>query len=375
MMLDLMLSRSLSHLVAPLFLAVIALAGCGAEADPAPSSPAPAPVEVATAESATSALSIRSSGRLGSKADIPLAFKIGGVINEILVDEGESVRRGQTLARLQLPEINAQVQQAESALTMARRDLERTRTLHRDSVATLEQLQNAETAVEMAEAQLRSAKFNRRHAVIVASSSGRVLQRMAEAGQTVSGGQPILRLGAASSGFVLRVGLPDREVVRVAPGDSASVVLDVFRNQPVPGRITEVAGAVTPQTGTYEVEVRLNTQTLGARAQQLRSGFTGTVELFPAGGADFVMLPADALVEGDGEEGIVFVVNKTYETNESADSIQSEASTAKRTVIQVEGFQQDKIAVRGISAGTPVIVRGAASLRDGDSVRVVSANR
>jgi membrane fusion protein, multidrug efflux system len=367
---DSILLRSFTAPVLLLLTATL-FAGCGAEADPVPSSPAPAPVQVATAQPAASALSIRSSGRLGSKADIPLAFKIGGVINEVLVDEGESVQRGQMLARLQLPEINAQVQQAESVLLMARRDLERTHTLHRDSVATLEQLQNAETAVEMAEARLRSARFNRRHAVIEAPSSGRVLQRMAEAGQTVSGGQPILRLGAASSGFVLRVGLPDREVVRVGPGDSASVQLDVFPGQRVSGRISEVAGAVTPQTGTYEVEVRLNTRELGPRARQLRSGFTGTVELFPAGGADFVMLPARALVEGDGNEGVVFIMNKT---NESADSTDASASTAKRMVVQVEGFRQDEIAVRGISAGTPVIVRGAASLRDGEPVRAVNLN-
>ena len=312
MMLDVMHFRPFAALVLLLLLTATLLAGCGVEADPVPSSPAPAPVQIAMAEPATSALPIRSSGRLGSKADVPLAFKIGGVIDDILVDEGESVQRGQMLARLQLLEINAQVQQAASALSMARRDLERTRTLHRDSVATLEQLQNAETAVEIAEAQLQSAEFNRTHAVITAPSSGRVLQRMAEAGQTVGGGQPILRLGAASSGFVLRVGLPDRDVVRVAPGDSASVQLDVFPEQPVSGRISEVAGAVTPQTGTYEVEVRLNTSDLGPSAQQLRSGFTGTAELFPTGGADFVMLPAVALVEGDGKEGVVFVLNKTH---------------------------------------------------------------
>ena len=87
-----------------------------------------------------------------------------------------------------------------------------------------------------------------------------------------------------------------------------------------------------------------------------------------------MMLPASALVEGDGKEGVVFVLNRTHETNESADSTDASASTAKRMVVQVEGFRQDEIAVRGISAGTPVIVRGAASLRDGEAVRVVNLN-
>ena len=73
---------------------IFILAGCGAAADP-PAEPSPVPrVEVATATARTQALPIRTSGRLASKAEIPLSFKIDGVIDRILVDEGEAVREG-----------------------------------------------------------------------------------------------------------------------------------------------------------------------------------------------------------------------------------------------------------------------------------------
>jgi len=338
----------------------LTLSGCGAEADPAPSSPPPVPVSVAPAEPATEPLPIPTSGRLATKAEIPLAFKIGGVIDRIQVDEGDRVRSGQTLARLQLSEIDARVTEAESAFDKAQRDLERTRTLQHDSVATLEDLQNARTAVDVAEARLQSARFNRRHAVITAPTGGRVLRRMAEAGQTVSGGQPILALGASASGFVLRAGLPDRDVVQVAVGDSASVVLQALPGRPVPARVTEVAGAVTPQTGTYEVELRLDLSEAGDLADRLRSGFTGTAELFPRVDADYVTLPAQAVVEGRDREAVI------YRLDDGRDPAE-----ARRETVVLVGFRGDRVAVRGLPPGTPVVTAGAAQLRDRTAVRVV----
>jgi membrane fusion protein, multidrug efflux system len=338
----------------------LTLVGCGAGAEPAPASPAPVPVSVTLAEAATEPLPIPTSGRLATKAEIPLAFKIGGVIDRIRVDEGDRVRPGQTLARLQLSEIDARVAEAESAFDKARRDLERTRTLQRDSVATLEDLQNARTAVDVAEARLQSARFNRRHAVIQAPSGGRVLRRTAEAGQTVSGGQPILALGASASGFVLRAGLPDRDVVQVATGDSASVVLQAMPGRRIPARVTEVAGAVTPQTGTYEVELRLDLSETGDLTDRLRSGFTGTAEIVPRADADYVTLPAQAVVEGRDREAVIYRI----ETG-------SDPAKAHRETVVLVGFQGDRVAVRGLAPGTPVVTAGAAQLRDRAAVRVV----
>src|SRR5262249_52417980 len=87
------------------------------------------------------------SGMLSPKETVTLSFKIGGVVARVLVDEGQAVLAGDTLAALDLREIDAGVTRARSAAEKADRDLARARRLYADSVATLEQTQNAQTGL------------------------------------------------------------------------------------------------------------------------------------------------------------------------------------------------------------------------------------
>lgn len=330
------------------------IAGCGAQADaPTPSSPVPR-VEVTTAAAHTQALPVRTSGRLASKAEIPLSFKSDGVVDRILVDEGEAVRAGQRLAQLNLSEIEARVMEATAALEKAERDLARTQRLHRDSVATLEDLEDARTAVDVAAARQQAARFNRAYAVIEAPAAGRILRRHAEDGEVVGAGRPVLTLGASSRGWVVRAGVAARDVVRLALGDRAQVTFDAYPNQPVTARVAELADAADPQTGTFEVELAIDPPSM-----PLKSGFIATIDVQPSAAAVYVEIPATALVEGEGRDGIVFTVEGEGE------------ATVRRTPVRI-AHMLDSTAVleRGLQPGTTVVTTGAVGLRDGEAVRV-----
>jgi RND family efflux transporter MFP subunit len=336
-----------------LFIAFL-LTGCGAEAGPPfPSEPPVPVVEVAEARRADAPPPIRASGRLAAKSEADLAFKIDGVVQDVLVDEGDRVEKGEVLARLDLSEISARVQEAESALEKARRDLERTRRLYRDSVATREEMQDARTAVDVAEARVQAARFNRRHAVIQAPSAGRILRRRAEEGEYVSPGRPVVTLAAADRGWVVRAGLPARDVVRVALGDTARVAFDAFPGETAPARVTEIADAADPRTGTFEVEL-----TVSDAAGRLKSGFIARVRLTPSTAARPVEIPASALVTGDGERGVVLRLDSTR-------------SVVTEQPVTIAHLRDSTLALAGgLAAGEVVVTTGAAGLRDGDSVRV-----
>jgi RND family efflux transporter MFP subunit len=338
-----------------LLLLTLLLTGCGVEARaPSAESAAPAPVvDVARATQPETPIPVHASGRLASKAEIQLAFKIDGVIDQILVDEGNRVDRGAPLARLNLSEIDARVTEAESALDQARRDRERTARLYRDSVATLETLQNARTAVDVAEARVQAAQFNRRFAVIDAPEGGRVLHRHAEEGEYVRPGTPILTLGAVDRGWVVRVGLPAEDVVRTAIGDSARVVFDAYPAEAMDARVTEIADAAEARSGTFEVELSVPDP-----ADRLKSGFIGRVTLFPSLGLRPVEIPADALVSGDGSEGVVF-------------RVEDATGTVRRQIVQIARIRDSTLALSGgLVPGDRVVTTGAPRLSDGDSVRV-----
>jgi multidrug efflux pump subunit AcrA (membrane-fusion protein) len=86
---------------------------------------------------------LKYSGTMASTAEARLSFKIGGIVSKIYVKEGDHVVRGQLLATLDLTEINAQVQQASQGVDKVQRDVNRVKNLYNDTVATLEQVQNA----------------------------------------------------------------------------------------------------------------------------------------------------------------------------------------------------------------------------------------
>lgn len=325
----------------------------GASGEAAPAAARPVQVRVAPVVEETIAPPVIATGTLEPKEAIPLSFKIGGVVSRVLVDPGATVRAGQTLAALELSEIDAAVARAGSAAEKADRDLARAQRLYRDSVVTLSQLQDARTMAQVTRADLEAAAFNRRHAVITAPSAGVILRRQAEPGQLVSLGQAILVLGSRARGSVVRVGLADRDVVRVRRGDRALVRFDALADRGLAGEVSEIGVAADPATGTYPVEIAV------PDAASLASGLVGRVEIRPAGGRRATLVPVEALLEADGDRATVYVLS-------------ADGSTAERRRVTIGFLTGDRVTIAaGLDGARAVVTAGAAYLRDGQGVEVV----
>ena len=199
--------------------------------------------------------SLHAVGVVAPRDEVRLSFKTGGVVASIEVQEGDAVREGQVLAMLEQDEMDATLRQVRIATAKAQRDLDRARALYADGVATQEQVQDLTTALQMARATQDSAEFNARFTRIVAPADGVVMQRLAEPRELVAPGQPLLRVGMTSRGWVVKAALTDRDVVRVRADDEATVFLDAYPTHELPGRVTKIAAAADPATGTYEMEV------------------------------------------------------------------------------------------------------------------------
>lgn len=296
---------------------------------------------------------IVATGSFAPKDETRLAFKIGGVIASVDVDEGSTVRAGQRLASLDLREIDAALAKARSAADKAERDLARARRLYADSVVTLSQLQDAETGWELARADLEAAAFDREFAIIVAPADGVILGRGADPGETTAPGTPVLTLGSRSRGAVLRVGLADRDVVRVAKGDSALVRFDAVADRAFRGWVTEIGAAAAPGMGTYAVEILL------AGADALVAGMVGRAEIFPSERIPTAVVPVEAVLEADGDRATVFV-------------LADDGERALRREVTVAFLDDGRVAVpQGLEGVEAVVSEGAAWLMDGDRVRVI----
>lgn len=328
------------------------LEACGRSSAELP--PPDAPQTVRVAEIAREALAppIHGTGLLGPKEEITLGFKVGGVIARIAVDEGAAVRKGDVLASLELREIDAAVARARAAAEKAERDLARAQRLFADSVATREQVQDAETAADVARAARDAAEFDRRYAVITAPANGIVLRRFSEPGELVAPADAVLRIGSRARGSVVRVGLADRDAARVRPGDPATVRFDVGSG-PVDGRVAEIAAAADPATGTFRVEIAV------PGVERLASGLVADVVIRPAGDGPLPVIPVDAMLEADGDSAVVFVLDEA-------------GSRAVRHGIRIAFLAGDRVAVAsGLDDARRVITAGASRVDDGDRVEVL----
>lgn len=337
--------------------AALISASCGRPAEGAPGPVASAVPVRAVDVSPASAVAINATGTVGAKDEFPLAFKIGGVVSRVTVDEGARVHAGQVLAELDLREIDATVAKATAAAEKSRRDAARTERLYRDSVASLSQWQDAQTARDASEADQRVARVNREYAVIVAPTDGIVLRRFTSAGAQISSGTPVFQFASASRGSVLRAGIADRDAVRVQVGDSATVTFDAYPGREYRGQVRQVAAAADARTGTYTIEVAL------ADAGSLPTGLIGRLRIAARGvrgtfsGSDVVAVPAEALVEGAGDRGVVFTLDAT-------------GQTALKRSVTLLGVNGEFVLVRGLAGVTRVVTAGAAWLNDSARVEV-----
>ena len=332
---------------------ILTVSCAGGAAETSAGEVAAIPVRVAPVETASVTIPVTGTGTLGSDEELSLGFKVGGVVARMNVSPGDRVRAGQTLAALDTREIDAAVSRAQAAAEKAQRDAARARRLFEGGVIPQRQLDDALTAERVAEADLTTAQFNRRFSVVVSPSAGVVLRRNAESGELVAAGEPVLVLASGTRGYVLRLGLADRDVVRVRLGDTARARFDAFPGESFAGRVTEIGGAADERTGTYTVEISIDGD------PRFVTGLIGSVEIAAASGGEHPVVPVEALLEADGDRGTVFTLS-------------SGDSTVERRSVRLTPMPGGRVAILdGLNGASTVVTSGGAYLHHGASVEVV----
>ncbi|MFN0292491.1 efflux RND transporter periplasmic adaptor subunit [Pedobacter helvus] len=313
------------------------------------------PVKIVSLVEEDADMEIITSGYFTTNDETMLSFKNGGVINRIYVKEGDQIAKGQLLASVNPTEIGSQVAQVQLSLQKAQRDYDRANKLFKDSVATLEQLQNAKTALDVAKQQIQSAKFNEGYTAIRATKNGYVLRKLANDGQIVGPGTPVLQINGASDGnWILKVGLSDKQWSVLKVGDRATISSEALSGQVLQAKVSRKAESIDPQSGTLGVELALS----DGKVKGLAAGLFGKARIFPSKKQRSFTIPYDALLDGGENEGYVFITNDNR--------------TAKKVKVQLGAIQKEKISVTGgLEDASAVIISGSAYLTDGSKIRVV----
>lgn len=304
---------------------------------------------------------IHASGQFSTDETAILAFKTGGIAEELPFEEGDYVRKDEVLGRLNMTEINALVNKAEIGFEKAQRDFLRTQNLFKDSVATREQRQNAKTAMDLATEELETARFNQSHSTIKAPYNGYIAQKLITSGQIVSGGTPVYAInGLNTQSWRLKVHVSDRDWAAISPGDSAHISAGSFPDKTFFSKVSKKAKLSDPMTGTFWIELSIPS----SLQKNLASGMFGTATLFPDGNSSSWEVPHESVLDANGNTGYIFITNGN--------------NIAQQLKIQITGIGENGILIQGnpdILGNAQLIVDGSAYLKQGSLVRVAVDNQ
>ena len=325
------------------------------------------PVRVIALASGNQGERLEFSGDVRPRYESALGFRVGGKIVERKVDVGAVVKRGDVLMRLDPQDLRLAESQARATLRAAEteRDLARAdykrhvdlRAQNFVSQAVLDARQStlkaAQANVDAARAGLRGQSNQSNYTSLTADADGVVIAIEAEVGQVVQPGTPVVQVARAGEKEVV-IGIPEDKVGQLQTSSAVSVRLWADTATTINGRIREVSPMADPASRTYTVKVSI------PDSPEVRLGMTATVEVATGGkGATGLRLPLTALVQSKGASHVWVVEN----------------GAVKLVPVQVTGqVDNDVLVTGGVRAGQQVVTAGVNLLKNGQKVRILTAD-
>ena len=345
----------LPRLLAPslsVFLATLLAACSTGTATPVPAREKPAgqPVEVARVERGELTARYAATATLEAEREARLVAEVPGTVLEIVVEEGQRVRKGELLARLDADRSRLQLREAEADLQRRRNEVDRGEKLlaRRLIAATAHDQATSEYAVRRAEVDL--ARVHVGKSEIRAPFDGVVTRRWVKRGQLLVANAPVFDMADFTD---LRADLrvPERDAVALAAGQPVSFAVDALGAREFSARIERVAPVVDRDSGTVGVIVRIDNRDLA-----LRPGLFARMDIAFLHLQDALLMPKAAVL-GSRNAAVAYVIRD---------------GKAVRTPIRLGHENGSRVQVLdGVEAGNDVVVTGHAALSDGAAVDVL----
>ncbi len=336
--------------------ATLALPGCNAGVAGVPElaeETAALPVEVAVPEIRDIQATYATTGTLAADAEAPVPAKIDGVIVELFVEEGDVVRRGQLLARLDANRSQLELLRAAAELERRERELERLANLHSRGLISSADFESAEYDVASGKAAHDLAKLNFEYAHVRATIDGVVSARNVKIGQTLSEGDAAFTV-TNTHALVAYLDIPQTELRKFAVGQPATLSVDSHPDHDFQAIVERISPTINMDTGTFRA-----TMTIDNTQAELAPGMFGRFTIAWQTNNDALVVPESALVREDTAT-TVFVV--------------ADGEATRRVV--TTGIRSGGVVeiIDGLNADDRVVLRGQSRLRDGSRV-LAQANR
>ncbi len=338
------------------FALIVALAGCSGA--PAPQDAAAKKAEskdaqpVETARVVQGELTARyaATATLQAEQEAKLISEVPGTVLELLVEEGDRVKSGQLLARIDAARSRLQLREAEADLQRRKNDVERgEKLLERKLIAATSQDQTAsDFAIRRAEVNLARVLVDKSE--IRAPFDGVVTRRWVKQGHLLAANDAVFDI-ANFTQLRAELSVPERDAVSIAAGQPVDFTVDALGNRKFEAKVERVAPVVDRASGTVKVTVQVDNRDHG-----LRPGLFTRMDIAFLHLPNAVLMPKAAVLGSRGAE-VAYVI---------------EDGKAHRRPIRTGYDSGSRVQVlEGLVAGAEVVVTGQASLSEGSLVDVL----
>ncbi len=314
-------------------------------------------VELATVASESLQFTAEREGTLRAIREVKIFNQEEGRVTAVLAHEGDTVKPGQVLIRLDDRLLRAELDKAVASLHQEKLNVERLERLMVKKLVSEDALTRARTSLEIARAQERALRTRVGYMTIAAPFLGKVAHRLIEPGDVAPKHTHLMTV-VDPSALVTDVQISELMLPHLKVGDRAAVRIDALGDPLFPGAILRIYPTVDPATRRGQIEVALKPVPPGARP-----GLFCRVTLYSAGRRQ-VVIPYSALRRDDEGEFVFLYTPKNHDADNGR---------VRRAAVRSGLRLADKVAVQsGLAAGQRVVAKGFIGLVDGELVRPVT---
>ena len=291
---------------------------------------------------------IETYSRLEAERRVSVLARTTGLVEKLAVEEGDQVRQGQVMVRLNKDELSLNWHQAEEALADASTNYDRIKALHERSMVSQSEYETARLRLDNAKIAFKKAQLNLTYANITAPIAGVVTQRLVELGDLVRGNQEVFVI-ADLSPLLVKIFAPEQRMYQLHPGQEATIAVEALPDTSFRGRIRMINPEVNPASGTVKVTLEV------ASGGVLKPGMFATVRVITERRPQTLIVPKKALILETDEDDVFLI----------------EDGKVRRVAVELGFVEGDQVEiVSGLQVGDQVVTIGHEGLKDGAAVRL-----
>lgn len=309
------------------------------------------PVEVAAVAKRAISASYSGTANLEAPSEAQVVAKTSGVLLQLLAEEGDKVKAGQVLARIDPDRPRLEMERARATMRKLENNYRRSQELLASKLVSAEASDQIRYDLEAARAAYEMAQLELSYTNIVAPIDGVIASRSVKPGNLIQLNSSLFRI-VDDSRLEAVLNVPERDLATMQEGLAVRMTADAMPGKVFEGVIDRVSPVVDGGSGTFRVV------TAFPGGEGLRPGMFGRIEVVYDQRADALTVPRIALLEGEGETA-VYVVRE---------------GKAVRTPVETGHLSGELAEIRkGLSEGEQVVTAGKTALRDGTAVQVIGA--